>query len=1046
MKQFGLKSVSRIVLLLAAIAWCGVGFAQSPLKGRVVDASGEPVIGASIVVDGTSKGVSTDLNGEFTLSEPAGTPVTVSFVGYKDVKVALKDALFVTLEDDTTLIDDVVVVGYGVQKKETLTGAISVVGDEMLQDKGSLSSPLQAMQGQVPGVIITRGSSAPGDESWNMNLRGNVSRNTAAPLVIVDGVALGSVNDMRNINPQDIASMSFLKDAAAAIYGSRAAGGVVLITTKRGQKGEAKVEYSGSFSVKTVGLMPELMSIDEWSGAVMQTLENDNDLASVWYDYAKLTQTYKGRYIDLHQTASPYGTTAFTDVHDFVFDDSVDWLGSLFGNAYSTTHDVSVSGGSDKVTYRVSFGYLYDGSNIQYGDNQNQRFNFNVNNRFNIAKWLTLDSVVSYSRQEQVAPTDIGSVLTINMPMPGLPLETMNGKPYAWGTWGSPAAKAEYGGNNKLSVSKISISETFNANITKWLDFNLNLGYSSDYAVRDTKRLAIDYYNFVGDTKVLTSPTAADSYYKKTTARTDYYTFTGFFTGHHTFKDAHNLKVMIGGQYEFTDFMKYGVEAKDIQGAFENINGVGTIELKDTDIYQTAILSLIGRANYDYKQKYLAEFNMRYDGSSKFLPENRWAFFWGASLGWRISQEGALKDSEWLSELKLRLSYGEVGNQGGISNYDGMALYDLNSQAGEVIGNGQLSYLSIGKLASQSRTWERIKNYNVGLDFGFFNNRLTGTVEGFMKKNDNMLAPIVFPGVLGITAPDTNAGAFRAYGAEAQITWRDKIGKDFNYFVGGTFTFARSELMNYGGTVAKKNGYVSDREGYPLNSLFGLRYAGKIENEEMLQAYKDKYLANNGIGMPDNLRVGDNMFEDANGDGKLDAEDYVYLGSDNPEIQYSITAGFDWKGLDFSIVFQGAANRTMWNGINNWTVPMRAIYTNTTNQSLGDVWSPTNRGGHYCPYTLNGNLNNYNYQASSWSASDAAYIRLKNVQVGYNFPSKWFEKQNAVSGCRVYFSGSDLWEHSNILDGWDPEAKSNPSGVSRYPFVRTFTFGVNLTF
>lgn len=1046
MNQFGLKKFTRFAMLLAAVVWCGAAFAQTPLKGRVVDSLGEPVIGAAVTIDGTMKGATTDVNGEFAFAEPAGTPLTVSFIGYKDVKTKLAAGMVVTLEDDTTMIEDVVVVGYGVQKKETLTGAIAVVGDAMLKEKGSLASPLQAMQGQVPGVIITRASSAPGDESWSMNLRGAVSSNSSEPLVIIDGVAADGVSELRLLNPSDISSMSFLKDGAAAIYGSRAAGGVVLITTKKGAEGKTKVEYSGSFSMKTVGLMPELMSLDQWTDAIMQVLENDNNTGDTWYNYAKLAKAYRGRYIDLRYTANPFGTTAFTDVADYAFCDNVDYFGSLFDTAYSTTHDVSVSGGSEKISYRVSLGYLYDGSVIQYGNNNNQRYNFRVNNTFRIARWLKLDSVVGYSRQEQVAPTNIGSALTTLVPQPGLPLFARNGRAYAWGGQISPASQVEYGGDNSLSVSTVNISETFNANLTKWLDFNLNLGYNSSTAIRDKVSNAIDFYNYAGDMKVLTKPAQEDTSYEKTTARTDFYSFTGYFNGHHTFNDAHNLSVTLGGQYEFKDYMRYGATAKDIQEGLENINGAGVISLAGTSKYQNAIASLIGRANYDYRSKYLVEFNMRYDGSSKFLPENRWNFFWGGSLGWRISQEGSLKNSEWLSELKLRLSYGEVGNQGSIANYDGVMLYTLKSNTGALVGDNLLSYLETGSLASTSRTWERIKNFNVGLDFGFFNNRLKGSVEAFLKRNDNMLVDIEFPSTLGITAPKVNSGKFKAWGYEGQLSWNDRIGKDFTYYVGGTFTFARNELVDYGGAVTMKNGYVSDREGYPLNSLFGLRYGGKIQTEEQLEAYKAKYYESNAIGMPGNLRLGDNMFCDVNGDGRLDEKDYVYLGSDSPEIQYSVNAGFAWKGLDFSIVFQGAGNRTMFNGINNWTVPMRAKYTNTTTQSIGKVWSPENRGGHYPSYTLDSNINNYNYQASSWSASDGSYIRLKNISVGYTFPSKWFDRTNAVSGCRVYFSGSDLWEHSKILDGWDPEAKSSPSGVARYPFVRTFTFGVNLTF
>lgn len=1034
------------MLIPALLCWGGQVYAQQQVAGKVVDADGMPVVGAMVVVDGTAKGSQTDLEGNFTLNAAEGTSVTVSFMGYKDVKTTLKNGMTVTLQDDAELLDEVVVVGYGVQKKETLSGSVAVASEKMLKEKGSLSSPLQALQGQVPGVIITRGSSAPGDESWSMSLRGASSRNNVEPLVIIDGVAYESINEMRLLNPSDIKSMSFLKDGAAAIYGSRAAGGVVLITTKSGASGKAKVEYSGSVSMKTVGLMPELMDIDQWSNAIMTALANDGQLDHTWYKYAQLAQQYKGMYIDLYKTANPYGTTAFTDVSDFVFDDKVNWLNDLFGNSWSTDHNLSVSGGSDKISYRVSAGYLYDGSPLVYGNNNNQRFNLRANNTFQITDWLSLESMISYNRQEQVAPTNVGAMLTVNMPMPGLPMFTKDGKPYGWGTWTSPAALAELGGDNKLSVSAINISETFKAKITKWLDFNLNLGYNTSTAERNTVSKSVDFYNYASTHKVLTTPTVANSYYSQTASSTDFYSVSGYLNGHHIFADAHNLNVTLGGQYEFKDYTYFGVKATDIQESLEIVNGSGEITLVSPNKYQWAIASFFGRANYDYKEKYLVEFKARYDGSSKFQPENRWAFFWGGSLAWRIAEEGFLDGADWLDELKLRASYGQVGNQSGIGNYDGVTLYNPSAASGALVGSGLLSQITTnGKLVSLTRQWERVENYNVGLDFGFLDNRLTGLLEAFMKHNDNMLVSISYPSLIGDAAPETNNGVFRAWGYEGMLQWRDNIG-DFSYNVGATFTFARNKLVDLGGDAAIVSGsYVSNREGYPINSLFGLRYGGKIQTEEQLAAYVEKYYPNNTIGMPTELRLGDNMFVDENGDGKLTELDYVYLGSDTPEIQYSFNLGLAWKGIDFSVVFQGAANRTVFNGLNSWTVPIRAIYTNTTNHTVGKTWSKETPDAYYPTYTNNSSINVYNYQASSWSVSDGAYIRLKNLSLGYTLPEKLF-KGNGLSGCRLYFTGTDLWEYSKILDGWDPEAKSNPSTTSRYPFLRSFTFGVNLTF
>ena len=1029
--------------LAAILMLFSIGAYAQQTGGKVVDKAGEGIIGASVVVDGTSKGAVTDLDGNFSINVPEGSNVTVSAIGYKSVKTALTQGMTVVLEEDSALLDEVVVVGYGVARKESLTGSVSVVKDDMLQNKGALSSPAQALQGQVPGVIVTRSSSAPGDESWSMSLRGSFSVNNSEPLIIIDGVAYESVNEMRLLNPSDIASMSFLKDGAAAIYGSRAAGGVILITTKMGGKGRAQVEYNGSFTVKTVGLMPRLMNIDQWSSAVMETLENDDNTSNVWYSYAQLARQYKGQYIDLNNNPNPLN--GFTDVKDFVFQD-VNWLNDLFGPSYSTSHDLSISGGSDAMTYRLSLGYLYDGSPLRYGNNNNQRYNLRLNNSFKITRWLSLDSTLGYNRQEQIAPTDVGAMLTTNVPMPGLPFFSKDGKPYGWGTWASPVSVAEYGGDNKLSVSAFNLSETLKATITEWLSANVNIGYSTSSATRNTVKKAVQYYNYAGDTQTLLKPTQEESYYKETSSRTNFYSVSGYLAADHNF-GKHHVSGTLGAQYELKEYKIFGAEASDVLEGLEIINGSGTVKLSSPNAYKFAVASIFARFNYDYKNKYLLELNGRYDGSSKFLPKNRWAFFGGVSAAWRIGQEDFLKDADWLSELKLRASYGEVGNQNGIPNYDGVQLYNTSSNTGALVGGSLLSTIyTTGTFASSARTWERIKNFNVGLDLGFLENRFTASIDAFLKKNDNMLVSVEFPSVLGDAAPKVNQGKFIAYGAEGIVQWRDHVGRDFSYNVGATFTYAHNELVDFGGAVTIVNGYVSNREGYPLNSLFGLQYGGKIQTEEQLNAYLKKYYPNNGIGMPANLRLGDNMFVDQNKDGKLDEKDYKYLGSDTPEIQYSFNAGIEYKGIDFSIVFQGAALRTMWNGVNAWTVPMRNLYCNTTTQSIGDTWSPTHRNAHYPSYTNDSTINGYNYQASSWSASDGAYLRLKNITLGYSLPSKLFEGQKGVSGCRFYFNGTDLWEYSLISDGWDPEAKSSPSSTSRYPFLRGFVFGVNLKF
>lgn len=1020
---------------------------QQTVTGQVTDPLGEPLLGVTVMVEGkASTGTTTDLDGNYSITLGTNEKLQFSYIGFVSQVHAVsgKKVINIQLQEDNAQLEEVVVVGFGTQKKESLTGAVTVVDSKAFEAKGSLSSPLEALQGQVAGVMITRSSSAPGEEGWNMKLRGSVSKNSGGPLVIIDGVA----GDMGSINPSDIESINFLKDGSAAIYGSRAADGVVLITTKKGKEGKVNVNYSGSMTVKTPGLQPETMSLGEWADGLMQTLENDQNTSSVWYTYAQLAKQYAEHYIDLSQSANPFGTAAFTDVADFVFSD-VDWLGGLFGNAYNQEHSLSVSGGTDKNSYRVSLAYNYDGSNLQYGDNSNQRYNFRVNDIYKFTKALSLQSSIAYFRREMVAPTMISAALTTSLPQPGLPMAAIDGKPYAWGSWGSPVAKVEDGGNKKTSVSRIDISETLNYDITDWLTANVNLGYNTSNKVVDEVQNPIQFYNITGETLTLTDPTQAKSYYQQEEERIDNYALSAYVNAHRKFAN-HNLSLTLGTQYEFKEYVHFGVKATDIQEGLEVVNGVGDVTIPYNSKYQNSILSYFGRFNYDYLGRYLLEFNGRYDGSSKFLADNRWDFFWGVSAGWRLNEEAFMKDAEWLNNLKLRASYAEVGNQSGIGNYDGVQLYNLNTNNGAYIGSGLLSSITTnGTFASKTRSWERIKNYNVAVDFGVTlapRHNINGTVEYFQKRNDNMLVSVTLPGTLGDSAPSANKGKFKDYGWEGQITYNGRIGK-VDYHLGGTFTFARNELTEYEGTTVKSSGYTSNMVGYGLASLFGLRYGGKIQDDDQLAAYKALFFENNGIGMPSNLRVGDNMFCDENGDGHLDENDYIFLGSSDPEISYSFNFGTSWKGIDLNIVFQGAANRFIYRGNStNWVVPYRGLYLNNLRSSIGNTWTTENSDAYYSPYTNDSNINRYNYQASSLTAQDGRYLRLKNVSLGYNLPKKWLQASRIIDSLRIYFSGADLWETSKICDGWDPESKIATSGTALYPFTRNYTFGLNIGF
>lgn len=1056
-------------MMASACAWGGalpvwaempgtqVAMQSVSVKGKILDADGNPVIGASILEKGTVNGVITDMDGNFALNVSSkDAVVVVSYIGYQTVELKASDPnlAVLTLREDSEMLEEVVVVGYGTQKKETLTGAVTVVTDKMMQGKGSLSSPLQAMQGQVPGVTITRNSTAPGDESWSMSLRGAVSVNSTEPLIVIDGVAYESTNALRNINPSDIQSINFLKDASAAIYGSRAAGGVVLITTKQAEEGKTRIEYNASYTAKFVGLQPELMSLSEWANAVIEARTNDGYTDSdQWIQYAKFALRNQGKYVDLNNSSNPFGSN-FSDVLDFVFMDT-DWTDVLFGNASSTQHDISVSGGTEKNLYRLSLGYMYDGSNLKWGNNNNQRFNLRLTNKFKLTDWFEWESVIAYNRQDQVSPSRLSETLTGSYPQPGLPATTIDGKPYSWGTWLSPVWYAELGGDNRLKVSEVNISEKLTFHLMKGLDLIGNVGYNTSSANRDIQKKAITSYNYAG-TEENTAPTVSqqsESSYEKTNSRRDFYSFSGYVNYAKDFEGGHNINVMAGTQYELTEYDYFGVSVEDIQNSLETINGSGEVSLTDGvgTKYHEAIMSVYARLNYNYKSKYLAEGNFRYDGSSKF-QEGRWAPFYGVSLGWRLSEEKFMDWSkDWLDEFKIRVSYGVVGNQSGIDRYEGQQLYNFLSQSGALLGTSLATTIDTnGKIASSGREWERIQNYNIGVDFAFLHGRLTGTVEGYWKRNNNMLITVTYPGTLGDDAGYSNDGKFKGRGFETQLNWSDKIGQ-VGYHIGGTFSYNTNKVTDVGGTTVLSSGYTSVQQGYPLNSIFGLRYIGKIQSEEERQKYLYRYLTGNTIGLTNEIRVGDNMYEDVNGDGVLDYNDYVYLGSNDPKISFSFNGGIEWKNFDLSCIFQGVAQRTIFrtgsnDGNETWRVPMRSVYLNTSNQSVGNTWSPENPDAYYPTYTNNSTINDYNYQASSWSVENGAYIRLKNITLGYTFPQYMLAKTKVIQSARVYVTGTDIWEMTKVHDGWDPEASQDVSETGRYPFTRSVTFGLSLTF
>lgn len=1060
-----------------------MGATQGKLVGKVIDANtNEPLPGVSVKIKGTLQGTATDVNGSFSLKGGDGTVLQISYTGYitREIVVNAHEALTISLTADQQALDEVIVVGYGTQKRTTLTGAVGTIGKETFQDRGPISNPLAALQGQVAGVTVTRSSAQPGRESWNFQMRGATSINGTEALVIIDGVPVPGVSALNSLNPNDIENISFLKDAAAAsIYGARAAGGVVLITTKRALDGKPTINYNGSLSLKRVGLLPQLVDINGWGPMIEEARLSDGFGAEdLWINLARASMYAKQNGLN-YLTRQEYldqGFTGFTDVRDFMFFDGT-MQDILWGTASSHEHQLSISGKGEKTGYRISLGYLNDGSLLQYGDNSNKRYNLRLSHDYQITDKFKLQSNLSLERNDIVQPSGLGGLLN-NGIQPGMPTTTINGKPYIWGSGiGNVAVNniAQYGGENKEFHTRINTNFNLSYQLNEHLSANAAVGYYFYNRDNRVQENLVGYYDYLETAPpiYLTSTGANQNFYQRGARRENYYTGNIYLQYQKVFGTDHDFKLMAGTQYERNDFNRFLGRTLDVLDgvppSLSNSFGDPTTKSVSETQGHNALAGYFSRVNYNYKGRYLLEVNGRYDGSSRFRAQDRWKLFGGISGGWRLKEEAFLKDVELVSDLKLRASWGTVGNQSGIGLYDYYEYLRLDYSTGPassgfpILGNSPAVRLSPQNLVAFDRTWEELQTTNIGLDFAFANNRLTGSVDYFVKRNKNMLLARTFPAVLGATAPQGNNGELKTKGWELSLNWRDKIG-NVNYHIGGNISDAKNELVNFGGQTliqSSNQGFNSSVEGYPINSYFGLVYDGRIQTREQLEAYIAAYkngsnVIPQGTGRNNGLQLGDNMFKDVNGDGKITfPDDAVFLGTDDPRYSFAINGGFDWKGFDMSFIFQGVGKRAILR-TGNWRIPGAVVYQAQNEAFYNKWWTPERTDAAYPRISTTGNINNYNYFPSDFVRENGAYLRLKNLVIGYTIP-QIITRKIGIERLRVYFSGNDLWEISKIRDGWDPEAprtvntegdsdNNNVHTVSqRFPFYRFYTFGVNLT-
>ena len=1002
---------------------------QTQITGTIKDAAGQPLPGANVLEKGTKNGVTSDFDGNFSITvSKADAILVVSFVGFtkQDVPLNGSTQVNVTLEESTASLDEVVVVGFGTQKKVNLTGAVATLSADDLVDK-SVIGTIDAMQGQLPGVTILRQEGGPGNEDLSIQIRGLTSVNDAPVLVMVDGIE-GDINDVR---PEDVESISVLKDAASsAIYGAKAAGGVILVTTKGGKAGKMKIEYNSYYSIAKLGRTSE--RIPSLRGAQLRNEAEINAGRSAVYSQEQLDKIADPNYLWEEDTRRAGHYTFYGDYN---------YPKLLIEDSPMQSHNIAVSGGNEKTTYRLSSTYFDNQGAIKFGPDSNKKYSGRLNLKSQINKYLNLATVLSYEHNYVEKPFtnpngNFGFFAYTYTYLGTAPYRDPNGHltdETRFGSFDYERGIKERRDNTVRANATLTVENLF-----KGFRFRVVGGIQGDFDNIFEHGKQIPRYLIDGvtvDGRLPSGPSLkkgqANTSQKEIQLIADYDLNVG----------DHNV-FLLGG-YSVQDYRREGFDASQGGQINSNIPSFDwstseNINLND-EIETNRFQSVFGRVQYNYKEKYLLEGSFRYDGSSKLVPGDQYRFFPSASLAWRISEE------DWFSvdavdQFKIRASMGSLGNAGGLrDNYSYIPL--LLAEDDLVLGysgglDNQAGFIYQSTLASKEISWETVQDQNIGIDLGLFGNKLNFSADYYVKRNKDMLAAVAYPSVIGMNLGRLNVGELKTWGWEANIGWQDKKG-DFKYYFNANIGDSENELIEYIGSDVINPGTTRLLEGFPVNSIWGYENDGLFQSDDEVAAHA---FQNNRTG------AGDVKFIDQNGDGVIttgrqtveDPGDLKYLGNTNPRYNFGIGGGFDWKDLDFSIFFQGVGKRTFM--MDNAVIqPYWRPYMSPRAEHL-DYWTEDNRDAFWPRIYRRGD---HNFVPNDRFIQDAAYIRLKDLQIGYSIPERLIENL-AITRFRVYIGGRDLWESTKTFDFIDPETPN----VSRatYPFRRTYTIGLNVSF
>ncbi len=1043
--------------------------AQTTVKGTVVDSTDEPLIGVSVFEKGNpAGGTATDLDGNYTITvkNPKATLV-FSYVGMdtQEIKLNGQTTLNVTMSDNAISLQEVVAVGYGTQRKSDITGSVARLSEDQMRQT-IVTNADQMLQGKVAGVQVTTNSGAPGGAT-SIRIRGASSLNSSnEPLYVIDGVPMSTagsdiggfdwaggsngqtkVNPLASIAPSDIVSIDVLKDASAcAIYGAAGANGVVLVTTRRGNAGRTNVTYDGYVAWQQTAKRLDMMDLRQYARYQQQLLDegvlNSNNMDSSFLDESILGK----------------GT---------------DWQDEIFRTAFMQSHQVSVTGGNDKVTYAFSGGYMNQ-EGIIIGSDFN-RFNtrFNIDN--NVTSWLKLGGSLAYTRTDEKITLNDGSdgvIMQAMTMMPSVPVRDFNGE---WAgpttvngssTWNPVALALEK--NNTLLRQRTTGNFYASVDFLKYFTFRAEYAFD---ASQNQNKAYVPRYSFGLVTNDINQMMQREDH-------SFFWMQKDYITYHQKFNEKHDVTIMAGfeaskSSWNYTQLVKKNFTTDDIFVLGEDGDYVSNSAAKDA----ASTASFFGRVNYGFDNRYLATFTLRYDGSSKFGSQNKWGAFPSAALAWRMKQEKFLQDVEWLDNLKLRLGYGRVGN----SNID---TYRYAAAMATLMTSHGTAYFP-ANLSNPALKWESSEQYNVGLDFAAFNNRLEVTVDVYKKQTRDLLMQVFTPGHIAtndwgtIQTPYSNIGKTQNTGIDLQINFRPVVTRDFFWNAALTLSHNKNKVVALNDDSQILYGNVDwysqfqtvsmFKVGQPMGVFYGYETEGIFRSEADIVGHATQTGGNvpyaNRIDKTSGTWVGDIKFKDQNNDGVIDDQDQKIIGDPNPDLTFGFTNTFTWKGWELNIGLTGQIGGDVLNWARFRTEGLASVWDNQAASVLDravigkidpngsdDISNLTvvKGGENGIPRfsSLDGNGNNR--MSDRW-IEDGSYLRIQNISLAYNLPAEW-AKRAFLQQAKIYVNVQNVYTFTKY-SGYDPEIGSyNQSSLlqnidrGRYPTPRTYTLGLNLTF